>query len=512
MAERPVYIPGSGPPLAPVTVMPTHDKDGLIEGLIQIHKKPMYIVTYEEHPYLRVSVKPQNILDWVSPRTLEDWEFAKTQAEDKELRDELLPKIAARERRRRLKEQRGSVTASRVKEAPQGTKSRKRKRTPSPEGEIRTKSLSASGMGMSAMTPPSGPGRRHNQVDDEEEQEAVYTAPRRPSLSTPVSQRGFADVMDYESEDEDSLAEEAAQLEHQLNGTPLRGSKLAIEITRSETSTPEAQPPKIQKMKKPPVPAFNQRETRSGSISSTPDARRRETRSSSASGPSHRDSVAATSSREARAIYEKLERKAKAGTLTEKYSYSGKKPSKSTQQAVSMSSTQKTSTPQRKQSAAPKPAEEDDEEEYEVDAILADEYRINKKGKHILYYLIKWVGKWPNSWEPEENVGTDAIAEYREKKKIEQEKIDRSMNLDGATSSGGEGMLIDRKGKGKARIPSGAGNLKGGEADESDEDSLFVKDRSRRPVPVAEKGALKKVAAPKRGEVIDDDASLSDEF
>jgi hypothetical protein len=489
--------------------MPTHDKDGLIEGLIQMQKKPMYIVTYEEHPYLRVSVKPQNILDWVSPRTLENWEFAKTQAEDKKLRDELLPKIAARERRRRLKEQGGSMKASRVKEAQQGTKSRKRKRTPSPKRQIRTKSLSASGMGMSDMAPPSGSSRRRKQVDEEEQ--AVHNAPRRPSLSTPVRQRSLVDFMDYETEDEDSLAEEAAQLEHQLNGTPLHGSKLAIEISRSETSTPEVQPLKIQKIKKPPVPAFDRRETRSGSISSTPGARRRETHNSSASGPSRRDSVAATSSREARVIYEKLERKAKASTLTEKYSYSGEKPSKSTQKAISMPSTQKTSTPQRKQSATPKPTEEDDEEEYEVDVILADEYRIDKKGKRILYFLIKWVGEWPNSWEPEENVGVDAIAEYKEKKRAKQERIGRSMNLDGA-SSGAEGMFIDRKGKGRAMIPSDAGDLKGGEADESDEDSLFVKDRSRGTYTVAEKATPKKVAAPRRGEVIDDEASFSDEF
>ena len=78
VAERPMYVPGSGPPLAPVTVMPAHDKDGIIQGEVKMDKKLKYIVGYEKHPYLRVSVKPQNILDWVSPRTLEDWEFEKT--------------------------------------------------------------------------------------------------------------------------------------------------------------------------------------------------------------------------------------------------------------------------------------------------------------------------------------------------------------------------------------------------------------------------------------------------
>jgi hypothetical protein len=30
VAERPKYTPGSGPPLAPISVLPPHDKDGYI--------------------------------------------------------------------------------------------------------------------------------------------------------------------------------------------------------------------------------------------------------------------------------------------------------------------------------------------------------------------------------------------------------------------------------------------------------------------------------------------------
>jgi hypothetical protein len=510
VAERPVYVPGSGPPLAPVTVMPAHDKDGFIEAYVQIDKKPIYIVSYEEHPYLRVSVKPENILNWVSPRTLEDWEFAQTQAENKRKMDERLPKIAAREQRKRLKEQGVLGKASRVQEAPQG---RKRKRTPSPEGAMRAKYLSTSGISVSAMAPPSGPGRKRKQVDDlEEEQEAIYTSPRRPSLSTPVKQRGLADVVHFESEDEDSFAEDTTLLERQLNGSPASRSKLAIEITRSATTSPEPRPSKTPKMKKL-VPALNQRQMRSGSNSSTTGARRRDTRSSSASGPSHRDSVAASSSREARKIYENLERKiqAKTGSIYEKYSYIGKKPQSQRQATSGSLRRQKSSTPQstRKKSATPKPAEDDDSE-YEVDAILADEYRLDKKGKHVLWYLIKWVGEWPNSWEPEGNVGTDAIAEYKEKKRAEQKKLDRSMmTLDGAASSGdgARAKNADLKGKGKEKIPFGAGGL-GLEEDDSDEDSLFVKDRLRGP----DSGAERKIKVPLRGQVIDDDDDDSDEF
>jgi Chromo (CHRromatin Organisation MOdifier) domain len=507
VAERPIYIPGSGPPLAPVTVMPADDKDGIIQGEVKMDKQPRYIVSYEAHPYLRVSVKPQNILDWVSPRTLEDWEFAKTQAEDQAERDELLPKIAAREQRKKLKEQGGET--SRGTDGPKKTWSRKRKRPPTPE-------------------PPSRSGTSGRKRKGLEEQDTVDASPRRPSLSTPVRQRGLADLLDLDdSEDEDSFAEETAELlDRQLNGTPGR-SKLTVEVSRSATTSPEPQPLEMKKPKKPTVPTFDRRETRSASISSTP-GKGRETRSASTSGPSSRHaSVAATSSREARAIYEKLERKsrAKSSALTKTYSYSGKPPSSS--QRLVAANHPKHSTPKRKKSATPKPVEKDDDEsEYEVDAILADEYRMDKEGP-VLWYLIKWVGDWDNTWEPAENVGTDAIKEYKAKKAAEQERMDTpsklkpKMSYDGAEDASDDTMDDDLKGKGKQKVPFGSGGrgrrvrdkekgkqkkpLGGGlvdlTAEESDPDSLFVHDTS----------PAKRAPVQKRGEVIDD-AGLSDEF
>jgi hypothetical protein len=519
VAERPIYVPGSGPPLAPVTVMPVHDKDGIIEGEVKLHGRPMLIVSYEAHPYLRVSVQPQNILDWVSQRTYEQWESAKTEAKDQAERDELLPKIAAREQRKLLKGKAGN--ASRASEGPKKTWSRKRKRPPTPEL-------------------PSRAGRKRRGVDTEEE-DAITTNPRRPSLSTPVKQRGLADLLDVDSEDEDSFAEDTAELlDRQLNGTPGR-SKLAMELTRSATTSPEPEPKTIQKYKNPPVPPFDLRETRSGSFSSTPGVKGHETRVSSASGPSRRDSVAKTSSRQARQIYEKLERKsqAKAGSLTENYSYSGKPPSSSQRLAAANPTRHKSETPKSKKSAAQKPVEEESEEEgeegegdepeYEVDAILADQYRMDKKQKPVLWYLIKWVGDWENTWEPAKNVGKEAIAEYQEKKaeqrKREKRPAKKKTSYDEGIEETSDDVLgIDVKGKGKQKILFGSGGREdftvrdkgkskvpfgsGGidlTGDDSDPDSLFVKDRSQL------KGILKKAPVQKRGEIIDD-ASASDEF
>jgi len=228
--------------------MPVHDKDGIIEGEVKMNGQQMFIVSYEAHPYLRVSVKPQNILDWVSPRTFEEWEDEKTRAEAQAERDELLPKIVAREQRKLLKEQEGKT--SRAAEGPKKTWSRKRKRPPTPEPtSVRAESEEES-------TP-----RKKN---------LLLQIPDDLSLSTPVKQRGLADMLDVDSEDEeDSFAEDTADfLDRQLDEAPGR-SKLAMELTRSTTTSPEPEPKKIQKPKKPPVPPFDRRATRSGSISST---------------------------------------------------------------------------------------------------------------------------------------------------------------------------------------------------------------------------------------------------
>jgi hypothetical protein len=245
----------------------------------------------------------------------------------------------------------------------------------------------------------------------------------------------------------------------------------------------------------------------------------------------------------------------KAGSLTDKYAYSGKPPTSSQRQAAANASTRhKSETPKRKKSATPEPGEEDDEEEYEVDAILDDMYRKNKKGKLGLWYLIKWVGEWANTWEPAENVGAEAIAEYEAKKTAEEKRTKNfemasdtaasysqdiiGMDLKGKGSQkkkskvvtddvtslsskdmelrakgkrrvpfGSGGRDIEFREKGKMKVPFGSGgiDLTGDSSeDDSDPDSLFVNDRS------PEKLVLKKTQpTTKRGQVIDD-ASASD--
>lgn len=101
VAERPTYIPGTGPPLAPISVLPPHDKDGIIIEKTFIQKELRYIVGYEDNPHLKVCVRPDRILDWVSSRTLETWESEDYAQKEKEREAIELPAILAREAAKR---------------------------------------------------------------------------------------------------------------------------------------------------------------------------------------------------------------------------------------------------------------------------------------------------------------------------------------------------------------------------------------------------------------------------
>lgn len=73
--------------------------------------------------------------------------------------------------------------------------------------------------------------------------------------------------------------------------------------------------------------------------------------------------------------------------------------------------------------------EEAEEEEWEVNRILADEIRTTAEGKQEVFYLIKWVGEWDDTWEPRKHVGRAAIKEYQDAKRT-AELISKNQNGD----------------------------------------------------------------------------------
>jgi hypothetical protein len=461
VAERPIYIPGSGPPLAPITIMPPHDKKGIIIDEIKLGDSKdswRYIVSYDNEPTLRMSIKPERILNYVSARTYEKYMADK----------EAMANLSAKDLRRLQREQEKPSLSRPAK------RSRKRQRLDATEKETAESELSTPRVGLarSPVVPrPSSAGRK---IRLEIAEEPIFSSPhsqrsRKPSFSSPSKQRGLAELVPSESEEEndDTLTTEAA-LQHQLNedetddtamddalddtlATEAALERQFDENMRRQTgllslpiSSPSTSPERTEtkarvevfiKPNKPRSAEDSRNQIRSSSTSTGNDndnTPRQRNRPTSASVQPRRDSVASLSSREAAMVYEDLEKKKKArkGSIAERHSrFFSKSPDGIT--SKSTPKPKKSATPptkKRKASASPSaledevdaiPVGDDENDEYEVEDILDDEWRDDKDAKdgRTRYYLIKWAGDWDNTWEPAVNVGSDVRADYEKKKR-----------------------------------------------------------------------------------------------
>ncbi|EPE28082.1 Chromo [Glarea lozoyensis ATCC 20868] len=432
IAERPIYIPNSGPPLSPLSIMPSHDKDGVIEDEIS---RPdgtwFYVVTYPEKPALRVSVKPQNILKWVSRRTLEEWDIEESKRKEEVRAD------AEREVK---------MNASRGVEIVKPKQRRKRKGV-----------AKAVPVGKRRSSAAAGPARMRQLV---EEETAVFTSPTKsqkakgPSLTNPQASV-LAGLDDSGEEiDEDELAI-AAQLRIDPRNFISRNSR-----SRSTTAPPRQTP----------------------SSSSTPRRTAASPSASTAPSPffSSRNPTAASSSLTAYQTFESLERQSqirtqtplaqspkKNMTIAQKYSSLPRAGpnmfnlSTAASHSSPLKSVHKPYSPPNPDEALDRgdvlssSSEEEGESEWEVDTILDDTSYIDASGVRQTYYLIKWVGDWDDSWEPVENVSEGVVGRYLAKK----------------GSSGGE-EKSQGKGKGKEKIVRREEEA----MDEVSEKGLFVSD------------------------------------
>jgi hypothetical protein len=105
VAQRTTYKPNSGPALQPITLTPSHDKDGYIIDCFP-YPKPEdsnhFLVGFENQPNVQFLVHPKNIRDYVSDFTLEIWEYKRSSEEEDRLVEQLQPILIAREQRRKL--------------------------------------------------------------------------------------------------------------------------------------------------------------------------------------------------------------------------------------------------------------------------------------------------------------------------------------------------------------------------------------------------------------------------
>jgi hypothetical protein len=440
VAERPVYVPGSGPPLAPISVMPPKDRDGLIVDKVQIYNELRYIVTYEDQPHLRISVQPQNILDWASPRALEEFEHEDYETRESEREAIELPLIEAKEERRRKRlEKLEKVSASRANAHVLGSSTKKRKR--GNDWQINPTKIKK-------RTPITSQIRRRvgslEGEEDEKKVKSAFTSPhqmqqQQPSLSTPSRSRGLAigatnqtalEFVSETEEDEDSAAEEYAianQLQREQARQP---SKSHRQQSRSMGSSP-------------------------GSLSDTlKDGRGSSKISRNRLNPhafflSNKDTN--SPSQEAHETHGKLSLKDERDlSIREKFSYKAQPSQFKTSLPTKNTSRFSANEPIQIEESDSEESEDQPENEYEIKAILGDETRI-KNGVQETWYLIDWEGDWDPSWEPHENVGADAIVDYEKRLKKKKRLQGHGYVSHVTDESDPDSLFVSEKGKAKGK-------------------------------------------------------------
>ncbi|KAK2027173.1 hypothetical protein LX32DRAFT_641169 [Colletotrichum zoysiae] len=191
------YKPGTGPRLAPITLLPVHDSTAYIREEFFVppalsvdgKKRLLYVVGWTDLPAARLQVDAERICDYVSPRAYEEWCAAQAAERDEEER-----RVEEEENVRAVEEaearEKGIFRRSAVKGLP--LKGRKRKQpvadqmgTPPPKTNVGQKKK---------------PGRQRKDA---------------PSLSTP-SKRIVSQKAEALNEDSDVDMEEA--IFRQLNG------------------------------------------------------------------------------------------------------------------------------------------------------------------------------------------------------------------------------------------------------------------------------------------------------
>ncbi|CAG8976659.1 hypothetical protein HYALB_00002175 [Hymenoscyphus albidus] len=408
VAKRPVYVPNSGPPLQPISLLLPHDKPMLIQAEIQLSEDPgrwVYQVYDPEKPGLRVSVRPEKILDWVSPRTLENWELdkpARQEREREELKQEKLAE-AAKRRSKKLKKKKKKKSRATT----QISKNDKRRLTTNAP-------ISA------------GPGRKRRVAAEEE---LVFTSPtttnrkpKGPSLSTPA--KNISLITEDEDEDEDTDAVLIAEQLHGAVGRTFGPFKSAQPTAASTPLRAPSTPTSVgrQASRQPPAksPLFSSRyaEASASSIQFRKDLEELEQETPRRNGERSIRDKYPNWARSPTMFKKSPERKA---ALTHIKNPFLKKQEDEEDMGEDLESVSDVVMEEIEEEVEQDEAEEEaSQSEYgEVEEILNEREWTYDDGTWGDQFWIKWVG-WgheSNTWEPEGNLNSSLVAEYRKKRR-----------------------------------------------------------------------------------------------
>lgn len=496
------YIGGSGPPLAKISLVPPRDTTAYIIDQFVLptpanttkdsRRLIHYHIGFTDLPAAKILVPCNKVLDYVSPRELEDWEYQNFDRRMEERAREL--------ERQNDKKAKAKSSATGVGKKPAGKppKVKKDETTPSPSGSPKGDALALAKQvaGPSLSTPQKrNLGDVVVEEDGDEEEDFRDTASNLDSDDAAIQMQlqkeaevDEATDLGLESVDRLALPFEPSRGDSSSRASSLAPAPREVPSSREVQGPREIQPPRqvLPPLREIPSLPRTQPTRPKATPIPPPEPWKKQGNIHSAWAqsirlPSSPNGIAGSSAKTSTPIHPMYQRDLKqsqsksrsvvstssSGVRPPSYSKDGitapqalapvqtiarpgvvsnwgsinkrKTPPSSSASSSATTSIEppnkvpKTTTSMQKKSEKKKPQKEADADEWEVKELLDDGW-IFENGVNVHKYLVLWVGDWPEgqnpTWEPEGNIGDRKLIKLYEKKKKQ-----KKMTTDGPTSA-----------------------------------------------------------------------------
>ncbi|GAB0137280.1 hypothetical protein EsDP_00005553 [Epichloe bromicola] len=424
---RPKYVPGTGPALQPLRLLPSAASTGyIIERILlpspglaadgrPLPKRMAYVVGWHDLPAASLLIPAMQILHYVSPRALEEWENRLEVEMDEDRRD--LSNVIGGARRPRQ-----DVTTRRARPRPPAHTEIEQPAAIEPEPQP-VYATRPKGQGMSLSTPNKRKLADFEGFTDEEQTPARQIS--REQFGNRDSEE-LADVLLLDDDLKHAVVDDGMDERDTIKMTgyngPNKGPKIITPVPLPPfiTSSTNTSGPQVSKkeptvvnvgVKKPSKPAPHKEEVvlsiEGGTLPSGP----------SPVAPAGNGSIAAPSPRTRGSTRELRKSTSMGGTSATSSQKQGRSRTLSTRK-------------KKRPGTPPRPIDisgQGDEPLWAVER-LEDMafYDVENRGL-VRYFLVRWAGDWPPeqnpSWEPEDNIPAELIRSYTKMTKKRRAKL-----------------------------------------------------------------------------------------
>lgn len=446
--KRPAeYVPGSGPPLQPISLLPPRDSTAYIIDRIILPSpgpaadgKPLprrmtYIVGWHDLPAARMLVPAMQILNYVSPREVEEWGFGnmEEQMDSNKVTQERTGQQArdepSKKPKRRGRPPKHSKIEAAVVTEPEGQTAAMPKKgvmtISAPRKEDRLGDFEGSsdeyGSPSRQLQQETSAGSTDVDMDDAD------LAPRRPENVRPVAQLGTLHTAGLESR---------APAQRNDGGRPAFESvSSTASSTRSSTPNPAAVKPAIKPVAiKPAViqpaikPAIKPAVFKQAAVKPNLEGKMTRTTSTNTQKPptvvKNHDELFSGPEWKWAPLEEHAIPLSVTSTLTQQLEPQAvRRPPIPEVKSMKSKPTENKTRPKPHEQAPPAehPAEDEKDDDWEVKRLEGMEFFEVEGAGVVRYFKVRWEGDWPPdqnpSWEPEDNLPAALVRSYLKQSK-----------------------------------------------------------------------------------------------